>query len=350
MLLVFLLMILIQPVHAGSSSVAADCHNKAFQMLAVCENSQTQLKWNYAENINDQRGITFGAIGFTTGTYDGNALIKYYTTLNPNNNLAKYIPALDAIDAGRHTYNDADSSDSIIGLDNFIKDVNSNTDPLWVTAQLHEIERMYWNPTVATWNAIGANNELTLAYLYNANVRFGNDGMHKFVDGATIACGGTPATGINENTYLTAIMAQMDAQIAREGLGDNDRSKGFKILQAEGNLNLTTPFEFTQYGDSYIITGNLDFTTPVSVVVPATPTPITFPDPVVIPTPTIPVSTVPVVPIISTIPTLATPTVQPSTQPASQSIATEQSIVDLLAQSTTPNKTPTLITFLTRNA
>jgi hypothetical protein len=28
-------------------------------------------------------------------------LIKYYTTLNPNNVLAKYIPALNKIDAGR---------------------------------------------------------------------------------------------------------------------------------------------------------------------------------------------------------------------------------------------------------
>ena len=301
-------------------------------MLAVCENNQVTPKWNYAQNINDARGITFGAIGFTTGTYDGNVLIKYYTTLNPNNTLAKYIPALDAIDAGPHN-NAVGGNPSVIGLDNFITDVNNCNDPLWAQAQLYEINRMYWIPTVAAWNAIGANNELTLAYLYNTNIRFGDDGMQSIIDGATAACGGTPATGINENTYLTALIAQMDVQIIKEGWGDTDRSDGFKTLQAEGNINLTTPYTFTEYGDSYTITGNLDLTVPAT----STPTPVPFPTPAVTPTPTTPN---PVVPIIPTVPTTVLPTTQPQTG---------QSLIGLLSQSATPNQTPTLINFLTRS-
>jgi chitosanase len=301
-------------------------------MLAVCENNQVTPDWTYASNINDNRGITFGAIGFTTGTYDGNVLIKYYTTLNPNNNLAKYIPALDAIDAGPHN-NEVGGNPSVVGLDNFIADVNNCSDPLWAQAQLYEINSMYWTPTVAAWNAVGANNELTLAYLYNSNIRFGTDGMQAIINGATSACGGTPATGINENTYLTALIAQMDAQIIKEGWGDTDRSDGFKKLQAEGNVNLTTPFTFTEYGDSYIITGNLDLTVPVT----PTPTPVPFPDPIVTPTPITPT---PVVPIIPTIPITILPTTQPNTG---------QSLIGLLSQSATPNQAPTLINFLTRS-
>lgn len=266
MFLNLLLVMLIQPVYAGTTATSTDAYNKTVQMLAVCENNQVTPKWNYAENINDYRGITFGAIGFTTGTWDGNVLIKYYTELNPNNTLAKYIPALDAIDAGPHPYNDESSSNSTVSLDNFIADVNNINDPLWQKAQLHLIHQMYWNPTVAAWNRIGANNQLTLAFIYNSNIRFGQDYMELFINGATTKCGGTPGTGIDENMYLQALMAEMDAQIMKEGWGDTDRNDGFKMLLAEGNVNLTTPFIFTEYGDSYIITGDLDLnkTTPVT--------------------------------------------------------------------------------------
>ncbi|WP_410508557.1 chitosanase [Methanosarcina hadiensis] len=255
---------LIQPVYAGTTATSNDAYNKSVKMLAVCENNQVTPKWNYAENIYDNRGITFGAIGFTTGTWDGNILIKYYTELNPNNTLSKYIPALDAIDAGPHPYNDESSSNSTVGLDNFITDVNNIDDPLWQTAQLHLIQEMYWNPTVAAWNRIGASNQLTLAFLYNTNIRFGQDYMELFISGATAQCGGTPGAGVDENTYLRALMAEMDAQIVKEGWGDTDRNDGFKTLLEEGNVNLTTPFVFTEYGDSYVITGdlNLNATTP----------------------------------------------------------------------------------------
>ena len=73
------------------------------QQYCTCENNQVTPYWNYAENIKDGRGVTFGFIGFTTGTYDGNILIKHYTTMNPNNVLAKYIPALNVIDNGPTT-------------------------------------------------------------------------------------------------------------------------------------------------------------------------------------------------------------------------------------------------------
>ena len=273
-LLTILLIVLIQPVYAGTIATSNDAYNKSVQMLSVCENNQVTPNWNYAENINDNRGITFGAIGFTTGTWDGNILIKYYTKLNPNNTLAKYIPALNAIDAGPHPYNDESSSNSTVGLDNFITDVNSINDPLWQTAQLYLIQEMYWNPTVAAWNRIGANNQLTLAFMYNSNIRFGQDYMEFFITGATTQCGGTPGTGVDENTYLRALMAEMDAQIVKEGWGDTDRNDGFKTLLAEGNVNLTTPFIFTEYGDSYIITGDLDLNTNTPSTAFTYPTPV----------------------------------------------------------------------------
>src|SRR5262245_39075205 len=86
------------------NAISPSKHEKsvALSLVAIAENSQTMLVFDYAENIHDGRGITFGMIGFTTGTYDGNEWLHYYTRLNPDNRLAKYIPAMDAIDAGPH--------------------------------------------------------------------------------------------------------------------------------------------------------------------------------------------------------------------------------------------------------
>ena len=62
------------------STASASTYDAALQMTNCLENSQTNPSWNYAENIHDGRGITFDCVGFCMGTYDGNILIKYYTS------------------------------------------------------------------------------------------------------------------------------------------------------------------------------------------------------------------------------------------------------------------------------
>ena len=69
----FFLAILVQPALA----IDTTAKNATLQMTTTLENSDTQLQFNYAENINDGRGITFGIIGFCTGTYDGNKFRTY---------------------------------------------------------------------------------------------------------------------------------------------------------------------------------------------------------------------------------------------------------------------------------
>lgn len=186
------------------------------QMTTTLENSETQLQWNYAENINDGRGITFGIIGFCTGTYDGNKLIKYYTTLNPNNPLAKYIPALNKIDAGPHNAAGGDGNPSGKSLTNFINDVHKCNDPSFKQAQLYELDQLYYNPAVTMFNHIGAKNRLTLAIIYDMCVRHGTDGAQSIINVASSALGGTPKTGIDENVYLSKLISLRDSQLKRE--------------------------------------------------------------------------------------------------------------------------------------
>src|SRR5665647_2109628 len=166
-LFIFFLAVLLQPVLA----IDTNAKNATLQMTTTLENSNTSLQWNYAKNIGDGRGITFGAIGFCTGTYDGNILIKYYTTLNPDNKLAKYIPALNTIDTSPHNAAGEDGNPSVAGLTNFIRDVQNCNDPLFKQAQLYELDQLYYNPAVTMFYRIGAKNSLTLAFIYDMSVR-----------------------------------------------------------------------------------------------------------------------------------------------------------------------------------
>jgi len=240
------------------SPVLASTKDACIQMTDTLENSQTDPAWNYAENINDGRGITFGCIGFCTGTYDGNVLIKYYTSLNPNNPLAKYIPALDKIDAGSHNAAGGDGNPSIVGLSGFVQDVQNNKDPVFKQAQLYELDQLYWNPAYAEWQKIGAKYPLTLALLYDASVREGPDGMLKLVRRA----GSTSSEAQFDSNFILAYKKVLQA----EGLGDTTRMIGFTNLLLAGNYNLTTPLTFVAYGDSFTITGNLGISQVVTPV------------------------------------------------------------------------------------
>jgi chitosanase len=256
-----ILTLLIILLFIPSALAGSNAKNAMLQMTTTLENSETQLQFNYAENIGDGRGITFGCIGFCTGTYDGNVLIHYYTTLNPDNSLSKYIPALDKIDAGSHNAAGGDGNPSVAGLNGFINDVKNCNDPLFKQAQLYELDQLYYNPAVSIANKIGAKNALTLAFIYDMCVRHGSDGAQSMVNKATSQCGGTPASGVSETVYLSKLISIRDSALKSEGLGDINRDAGFKNVLSSGNVNLTTPFTFVAYGDSFTITGDLGIDT-----------------------------------------------------------------------------------------
>ncbi len=229
----------------------------SLQLTTTCENSTTKFHYNYAEKLDssDGRGITFGVVGFTTGTYDGNELIHYYTQLNPNNNLAKYIPALDKIDSEKH---DSDGKNNdITGLDNFKKDINECSDPLFKKAQLYMLDKLYWNPSVKLASDIGAKNTLTLAFIYDMCVNHGAIGAQQFIDKAKKELGGTPGSGIDENKFLSKVMEYRYAFLLDDYPRGAERVLAYKQLLNKGKTKLKTSFEFVVYGGTFRIDGNV---------------------------------------------------------------------------------------------
>lgn len=236
-----------EPIPVSTSSVK----NAMLQMTTAFENSSTKLQFNYAENIKDGRGITFGCIGFCTGTYDGNILIKHYTELNPDNTLAKYIPALNKIDSGAHNSAGGDGNSSTAGLSNFVKDVQNCTDPLFKTAQLDMLDQLYYNPAVKLANNAGCEYPLTLAFIYDSCVRHGEDGAKSIIKAAGI----TPAKGTDELAFLNKMFTARGKMLRNEDLGDVDRVDSFRAIVK--NVNLDVPFKFSTYGDEFTIDGKI---------------------------------------------------------------------------------------------
>lgn len=276
--LVAAFLILIVAISVGSA--APSYKGSAIQMTSTLENSNTQPQYNYAENIGDGRGITFGCIGFCTGTYDGNILIKHYTTLNPGNSLAKYIPALNAIDVGSHNSAGGEGNPSTAGLSGFIPAVQNCNDPLFKQAQIDMLDKLYWNPAMSLADSIGAKYPLTRAFIYDMCVRHGADGAKSIISKA----GATPAQGTDEKVYLSRLISARDSALRSEGLGDISRDKGFSALLSSGNVNLVTPYTFVAYGDSFTINGKIgtDFTTSEPEIVISENTTVISENPVVV--------------------------------------------------------------------
>lgn len=228
-----------------------------FQLTTTCENSKTKFVYNYAEKLPafDGRGITFGCIGFTTGTYDGNILMHYYTKLNPNNSLAKYIPVLDRID--KEVHDEDGKNNDTTGLDNFIKDVNNCKEPLFKEAQLYELDEMYWKPAVSLATSIGAKNQLTLAFIYDMCVNHGEDGAKKYINSAKKKLGGLPKDGIDENKFLSSVMDYRYAFLKQDDPDGSDRVNAYRKLLKAGNVDLKPGFKFTVYGETFNIDGNV---------------------------------------------------------------------------------------------
>src|SRR5262245_33374802 len=50
------------------SGLDADQRRRVDQLISAFENSTTEIQYDYAENIDDGRGVTAGRAGFTTAT------------------------------------------------------------------------------------------------------------------------------------------------------------------------------------------------------------------------------------------------------------------------------------------
>ena len=228
--------------------------NTIQKLTSVFENSMPELQYDYCENIDDGRGLTFGFPGFCSGTYDGTIFLKEYKRLNPENKLVKYITAFEKVD--KLAYDSNGCSDNTEGLSGFAGEFASCvSDPCFKEAQHNIVNKLYWDPSMAAANTIGAKYNITKGELYDAFINHGEDGALELIDDTNKAMGGTPKSGINEKEWLSKFLSIRLAVLKSDPTWQEavDRVYVYQKLLNDGNIKLNTPMEITCYGDKFTI-------------------------------------------------------------------------------------------------
>ena len=223
----------------------------AMELVSSAENSSLDWKAQYAyiEDIGDGRGYTAGIIGFCSGTGDMLELVQAYTTAEPGNPLAKYLPALKKVDG----------TDSHTGLGSAFVSAwkTAAKDTVFRTAQNNERDRVYFNPSVKQAKTDGLRALGQFIY-YDAIVMHGpgDDGVSfGGIRKAAMKKARTPAQGGDETAYLNAFLDARKAAMLTEAAHDDTSRVDTeqRVFLKAGNLDLDPPLTWKTYGDSYTI-------------------------------------------------------------------------------------------------
>ncbi|MFS0697025.1 chitosanase [Streptomyces nitrosporeus] len=223
----------------------------ASRLVASADASTLDWRSQYGaiEDLGDGNGYTAGIIGFCSGTNDMLQLVEAYTGKHPGNPLARYLPALRAVDG----------SDSHEGLDPGFTAAwrKAAEDEAFRTAQDETRDRLYFEPAVRLAKMDGLGTLGQFIY-YDAMVLHGpgveENGFYGIRD-AAMASADTAAEGGDEREYLDAFLDESRSVIlARTVQRDTSRiDTAQRVFLRAGNLTLDTPLEWRVYGESFRI-------------------------------------------------------------------------------------------------
>jgi hypothetical protein len=165
-------------------------------LVSVGENDNPFFEYSSANNIGDGRGYTIGTIGFTTGTGDFIFVAACYNDAEPGNVLQKYWGTRDS--SGRALngliyYNDvfnatgANQCDTSLidslgmctpkgGMNCFQQDMlTAAADPKYIACADSLTNSFYLSPAAQHAQERGLTGALTLGFLYDTEINFGDD-------------------------------------------------------------------------------------------------------------------------------------------------------------------------------
>ena len=236
----------------------ADQRRRADQLISTFENSTTEIRYDYAENLGDGRGVTAGRSGFTTATCDALDVIEAYTDQVGDNVLSPFTTELERLCD--------EESDDTSGLpeESYIAAWHEAAgDAQFRAAQDAILDREYYVPAMEAADDLGLETALARAELYDAALQHGPgddpDGLHALID-RTTASVGAPAE-IGEGEWLDAffdvraddLLHPANAETAQEWSESVDRVECMRRIAATGNVDLAGPITFTVYGDEFTI-------------------------------------------------------------------------------------------------
>ena len=239
-----------------SSDVTPDQLRRIVSLTSIFENSDTTLQYGYCEDIGDGRGYTFGFCGFTTATEDAVAVVEDFIARRPNDNpLAPFLPTMQQLSKR--------SSSKTSGLDGFCEAVAAlGADPDFRASQDSIQKSWYLDPAMKWAREAGVKLGTTRGQIYDAMINHGegpedNFSIDHIFEETNRAAGGTPATGVDELTWLNKFLDVREGILQKEG-GDNSarRISFYRALLDAGNIHMDGPIyvDTVRHADGWTIT------------------------------------------------------------------------------------------------
>jgi chitosanase len=233
-----------------SLSVDAEREHRAAQITSTFENSTLELQYDYVENIGDERGITAGRAGFTSATGDLLLVVQRYTEAKPDNVLAPYIPALEAVNG----------TDSVKGLGGFANAwARAAEDPDFRKVQDQLGDELYFDPAMMMAADLGIETPLGQAIIWDTMIQHGaggNNGTRAIINETQKDAG---AIRQNESAWLDAfldarlrhLLRMYRATTESADVSSESRVDALRSLLQGGNLALEPPLTWEVYGDRF---------------------------------------------------------------------------------------------------
>ena len=226
---------------------------EVFALVSSAENSSVDYseQYSYIEDIGDGRGYTAGIIGFTTGTGDLLEVVERYTELKPENELEKYIPALEQV-------NGTDSHDGL--GDSFEKAwVDAAQSEEMIQAQNDILDEQYMNVALQYAKEDGLR-PLGQYIYYDALVVHGSgdsEDCFEAIRNAAMEKEKVPSDGGDETAFLTVFLdARVPIMQMEAAHFDLSRLNAQRKFLSEENFDLALPLEWSMYGESFSLTAD----------------------------------------------------------------------------------------------
>jgi chitosanase len=195
----------LKPLGDSSGGLTSTQRLIADQFISIFENGTVEIKYDYAEDIHDGRGITAGRAGFTSGTGDMLMVIKRYTEKKPDNTLAVYIPELERLFAlyknnGYKLVTESANITNLVGLEQ-AWDANTEFEE-FIDVQFDLVNELYYYPSVEMAKKEGLVYPLSILVLYDSYIQHGKNGVADLITTANTITGLSIKDGADELTWL----------------------------------------------------------------------------------------------------------------------------------------------------
>ncbi len=231
-----------------------DRKRRAAQITSTFENSTLELQYDYAENIGDGRGITAGRAGFTSGTNDLLRVVRRYTEQKPDNPLAQYLPALEAVNG----------TDSEEGLDGFEEAwAQAAQDPDQRALQDALVDELYFTPAMTLAADTGVVTPLGQAIFWDTMIQHGlggDNGTRTMIEETEQRYG---AVGDDEpepewldnflDVRLEHLLRAYEDTTDDDGAASESRIAALRSLLQDDELALELPLTWEVYGSTYTL-------------------------------------------------------------------------------------------------